>query len=84
MPGRFCLVARRQRALIDGGFPHLVAKADGAVMGYAYAGPYRMRPAYRFSAENSIYVAPEADGRGIGRALLDRLIAEAPARGSGK
>jgi len=74
-------MARRQRALIDGGFPSLVAEADGAVAGYAYAGPYRPRPAYRFSVENSVYVAPEAHRRGVGRALLDRLIAEAAARG---
>jgi L-amino acid N-acyltransferase YncA len=74
-------MARRQRALIEGGFPYLVAEADGAVAGYAYAGPYRSRPAYRFSVENSVYVAPEAHRRGIGRALLDRLIAEAAARG---
>jgi L-amino acid N-acyltransferase YncA len=74
-------MARRQRTLIDDGFPYLVAEADGAVVGYAYAGPYRTRPAYRFSVENSVYVAPEAHGRGIGRALLDRLIAEATARG---
>jgi L-amino acid N-acyltransferase YncA len=74
-------MARRQRALIDGGFPYLVAEGDGAVLGYAYAGPYRPRPAYRFSVENSVYVAPEAHRRGVGRALLDRLIAEAQARG---
>ena len=46
-------------------------------MGYAYAGPYRARPAYRWTVEDSIYVAPAAQRRGIGRALLDRLIAEA-------
>jgi L-amino acid N-acyltransferase YncA len=74
-------MARRQRALIEGGFPYLVAEADAAVAGYAYAGPYRPRPAYRFSVENSVYVAPEAHQRGIGRALLDRLIAEATDRG---
>ena len=74
-------MARRQRALIEGGFPYLVAEADGTVAGYAYAGPYRPRPAYRFSVENSVYVAPEAHRRGVGRALLDRLIAEAQARG---
>jgi L-amino acid N-acyltransferase YncA len=74
-------MARRQRALIEGGFPYLVAEADGTVAGYAYAGPYRPRPAYRFSVETSVYVAPDAHRRGIGRALLDRLIAEAEARG---
>jgi L-amino acid N-acyltransferase YncA len=74
-------MARRQRALIDGGFPYLAAESDGAVLGYAYAGPYRPRPAYRFSVENSVYVAPDAHRRGVGRALLDRLIAEAQARG---
>jgi len=74
-------MARRQRALLDGGFPYLVAEGNGAVLGYAYAGPYRSRPAYRFSVENSVYVAPEAHRRGIGRALLEQLIAEAQARG---
>ena len=56
-------------------------RPSGASSGYAYAGAYRARPAYRFSVENSIYVAPEAHRRGIGRALLDRLIAECEARG---
>jgi L-amino acid N-acyltransferase YncA len=74
-------MAHRQRALTGGGFPYLVAESDGAVLGYAYAGPYRPRPAYRFSVENSVYVAPEAHRRGVGRALLERLIAEAQARG---
>ena len=58
---------RRQRALLDAGYPYLVAEIGGAVAGYAYAGPYRARPAYRFSVENSIYVAPDAHRRGIGR-----------------
>ncbi len=74
-------MSRRQRALLDGGYPYLVADVDGAVAGYAYAGPYRARPAYRFSVENSIYVAPDAHRRGVGRALLERLIAECEARG---
>jgi phosphinothricin acetyltransferase len=72
---------RRQRALSDGGYPYLVAEIGGAVAGYAYAGPYRARPAYRFSVENSVYVAPEAHRRGIGRLLLKALIAECEARG---
>jgi phosphinothricin acetyltransferase len=74
-------MARRQRALLDAGYPYLVAEADGAIMGYAYAGPYRTRPAYRYTVENSIYIAPQAQRRGIGRALLEKLIAESEARG---
>jgi phosphinothricin acetyltransferase len=74
-------MARRQQALLDGGFPYLVATSDGVILGYAYAGPYRARPAYRFSVENSVYVAADAHRRGVGRALMDRLIAESVARG---
>jgi len=74
-------MARRMAALLDGGFPYLAAEFDGALAGYAYAGPYRPRPAYRFSVEDSIYIAPDAHRRGVGRALLDALIAEATARG---
>jgi L-amino acid N-acyltransferase YncA len=73
-------MARRQAALIDGGFPYLAAELDGAIAGYAYAGPYRARPAYRWTVEDSIYVAPQAHRRGIGRVLLDRLVAECTAR----
>ena len=71
----------RQQTLLRSGYPYLVAEADGTVAGYAYAGPYRARPAYRFSVENSVYVAPEAHRRGIGRLLLAALIAECEARG---
>jgi len=74
-------MAKRQRALLDGGYPYIVAELDGAVAGYAYAGPYRPRPAYRFSVENSIYIAPEAQRRGLGRVLLARLIADCEACG---
>jgi L-amino acid N-acyltransferase YncA len=72
---------RRFEALVAGGFPYLVAERAGALAGYAYAGPYRARPAYRFTVEDSIYVAAEQQRRGIGGALLDRLIAEAESRG---
>ncbi len=74
-------MTRRMRALLDGGFPYWIAELDGIVVGYAYAGPYRTRPAYRFTVEDSIYVDPRAQGRGIGRALLDRLIADSTSRG---
>ncbi len=67
-------MARRQSALLEGGFPYLVAEEDGAVLGYAYAGPYRARPAYRFSVEDSVYIDPEAHRRGVGRILLQWLL----------
>lgn len=75
-PGR-AEMERRFAALSAGDYPYLVAEAEGdGVVGYAYAGPFRPRPAYRFVVEDSIYIAPPAKGRGIGRALLERLIAE--------
>ena len=63
------------------GFPFIVADINGQVAGYAYAGPYRSRPAYRFAVEDSIYIDPTMQRRGIGRALLQRLLAEAEAEG---
>jgi L-amino acid N-acyltransferase YncA len=74
-------MATRFRALADGGFPYVVAASDDDVLGYAYAGPYRTRIAYRYSLENSIYVAPDHHRHGIGRALLDELLSQAGARG---
>ncbi|MBN9042121.1 MAG: GNAT family N-acetyltransferase [Rhizobiales bacterium 62-47] len=67
-------MTRRFRALVDGGFPYLAAQLDGKVIGYAYAGPYRPRPAYRFTVENSVYLAPQVHRQGIGSQLLQRLI----------
>lgn len=64
----------RWRANAVRGLPYLAADLDGRLAGYAYAGPYRHRPAYRFSVENSVYIAPEMTGRGIGRTLLGALI----------
>ncbi len=72
-------MARRQRALIDKDYPFLVAEKAGVTVGYAYAGPYRDRPAYHWCVEDSIYVAPRLHRQGIGRALLARLIAESEA-----
>jgi L-amino acid N-acyltransferase YncA len=74
-------MARRHADLQAGGFPYLVAELGGVVAGYAYAAAYRTRPAYRWTVEDSIYVAADAQRRGIGLALLQRLIAEAEDRG---
>jgi phosphinothricin acetyltransferase len=72
-------MTRRFRDLNSKGFPYLVAVSDGLLAGYAYAGPYRLRPAYRFTVEDSIYIAPGAQRSGIGRALLGELIAQCEA-----
>jgi phosphinothricin acetyltransferase len=64
----------RRAEVLRLGLPYLVAMVDGAVVGYAYAGAWRPRPAYRHTVENSVYVAPGMQGRGIGRALLATLI----------
>ncbi|MEI8274835.1 MAG: N-acetyltransferase family protein [Hyphomicrobiales bacterium] len=72
---------RRFDKLRAGPFPYVVAEIDGAVAGYAYAGAFRERPAYRFTVEDSIYIAPQMYRRGIGRALLTRLIADSEAAG---
>ena len=66
---------RRFRAIADAGYPYVVAELDGRVAGYAYVNAYRTRPAYRFTVEDSVYIASDAQGKGAGRALLDRLIA---------
>jgi L-amino acid N-acyltransferase YncA len=72
---------QRMQDITSAGFPYLVAERDNHVLGYAYVNHYRTRPAYRFVVENSIYVAPSAQGEGIGRALLDELIADSARRG---
>ena len=72
---------RRMRALVDDGFPYIAAEVDGLLAGYAYAGPYRPRRAYRFSVEDSIYIDPGAQRRGVGRALLEHLIEACELRG---
>lgn len=74
-------MTRRFETLLAAGYPYLAAEdADGAVLGYAYAGPYRARPAYRFTVENSIYVRHDLGRRGLGRLLLPALIDAAAAR----
>jgi phosphinothricin acetyltransferase len=74
-------MTRRFRVLADGSYPYLVALLDGRLAGYAYAGAYRPRPAYRFTVENSVYLDPASHRRGIGARLMERLIADCEARG---
>lgn len=74
-------MTRRHDELVTKGFPYLVATIDDRVAGYAYAGPYRPRPAYRFTVENSIYLDPATHRRGIGTALMSELIAQSSTRG---
>lgn len=74
-PPTLAVMAERFEGLRLDGYPYIVAEGgDGTVLGYAYASAFRTRPAYRFIVEDSIYVAPEAKGRGVGRALLEALI----------
>jgi phosphinothricin acetyltransferase len=67
------------------GLPFHVAedpsRSGGRVLGYAYAGPFRPRPGYRFTVEDSVYVAPDAVGRGVGRAVLSAVLADCEAVG---
>lgn len=75
-------MGRRRAEIVARGLPYLVAAdRQGAVQGYAYASLYRMRSAWRFTLEDSIYVAPDALRRGIGRSLLAALIERAAALG---
>ena len=74
-------IEQRMAGLLEGGFPYIVASEGSTLLGYAYAGPYRLRPAYRFTVEDSIYIAPSMHRRGIGRALLKELIAQSEKRG---
>ena len=63
-------------------YPYLVAEDEaGKVLGYAYASPFRTRPAYRYMAEDSIYVAADARGMGVGRTLLDALLSRTASLG---
>ena len=72
---------RRHEAILAGGYPYLAAESGGVLVGYAYASAYRPRPAYRATVENSIYLAPSAQGLGVGSALLAALMQACAERG---
>lgn len=74
-------MAARFDALVQEEYPYIVAEEGGNILGYAYAGPFRARPAYRFIVEDSIYINPDAKGAGVGTALMIALIEECQRRG---
>jgi L-amino acid N-acyltransferase YncA len=75
-------MARRRDDVVSKGLPWLVAESNGVVLGYAYANHFRPRRAYRFCLEDSVYLAADAKGRGLGRWLLAELLARCEAAGA--
>lgn len=74
-------MAARIEKVTGNGFPWIVAEEGGVVLAYAYASPFRTRPAYRWVIEDSVYVAPEAKGKGVGKLLLQELVQQCQALG---
>jgi len=79
-PGITELTARRD-TLLGSGYPFVAATVGGELVGYASARPYRTRPAYRFTVENTIYLHPDRPGQGIAQPLLQRVIDDCTSRG---
>lgn len=77
-------IAARRSEVLRKGLPWLVAEADGEVVGFAYCNWLRPREAFRFAAEDSIYLAPQSQGKGLGRALLNELCIQAELAGMRK
>jgi phosphinothricin acetyltransferase len=74
-------MAVRFQHVMDRGLPYLVAEWEGRVAGYAYASPFRPRPGYRYTVEDSVYIHPDHPRKGLGRLLLAELIAACEAAG---
>lgn len=74
-------MAARRADVLSKGLPYLVAEQDGQILGFAYANWFKPRPAYRYSAEDSVYLAPNLQRQGLGRALLAELLARCEAAG---
>lgn len=72
---------RRYQSITAAGYPYFVAESEAGIVGYSVAGPYRSRPGYRYTVEDSVYVTPAAAGQGTGRRLLSRLIEACTERG---
>jgi phosphinothricin acetyltransferase len=67
-------ISRRIAKIVEGGFPYLVTEIDGQVVGYAYAGPWRERAAFKFTVETAVYLNPEFKGQGIGKRLYEDVL----------
>jgi L-amino acid N-acyltransferase YncA len=80
IPPSVAEIAERMAAVRDHKLPWLVAE-EGEILGYAYAAPYRPRSAYRYAVEDSVYVSPAHQGRGVGRRLLEMLVGRCEALG---
>ena len=76
-PSETAMASQKFGPMVELGHPLWVAEAQGKLLGYAYASVYRPRPAYRFTCEDTIYCAPDAQGQGVGTALMNRVIEEA-------
>ncbi len=81
VPPSIEVMGQRHAAVTGQGLPFLCAQIGSAVVGYAYAGPYGTRAAYRYTVEDRVYVAPDFQGRGVGKALLGAVIAHCEAMG---
>lgn len=81
IPPSLEVITERYRDIIDAGRPWLVAADTSGLLGFAYFDQYRARSAYRYTAENSVYVREDVRGQGVGKALVQRLLTEA--RGAG-
>ena len=74
-------IRKRRKNMLRKRLPHLAAECDGRIVGYAYAVPFRKRPAYRYTVKHSIYIHPDFVGLGIGRRLLAALVESCAAAG---
>lgn len=81
VPPDLAEMTRRRAAIVENGYPYLVAELDGVIAGYAYASAFHPRPAYALTVENTVYVGEWAQRRGVGRALMTALIEACTARG---
>jgi L-amino acid N-acyltransferase YncA len=73
-PPTIAEIEGRMDAVLRRGLPYLVAEEGGRVAGFAYAGPFRTRAAYRYTVEDSVYLAPDQIGRGVGRRLVEEVV----------